>query len=149
MTNGQTLLLNRVKHCYIHGTDSDAIQKTIDLILLTQTSLSSFRPPLNLLRQEFTGTCIYLEALHKTTSGIKSNQNGELKKTIDYSLDDEEDYHKIKTNAEEKLASFCGQVLKETSDFQTSIGDNTNMEIHQVLELRSPIVVKVSTFCFI
>ncbi|PWA80365.1 sec7 domain-containing protein [Artemisia annua] len=143
LANGQTLLLTRVKHCYMHGTDSDAIQKTIDLILLTQTSLSSFRPPLNLLRQEFTGTCIYLEALHKITSGIKSNQNGELKTTIDHSLDNEEDDHKIKTNAEEKLASFCGQVLKEASDFQTSIGDNANIEIHQVLELRSPIVVKV------
>ncbi|PWA58406.1 sec7 domain-containing protein [Artemisia annua] len=105
--------------------------------------ISPERPPLNLLRQEFTGTCIYLEALHKITSEIKSNQNGELKTTIDHSLDDEEDDHKIKTNAEEKLASFCGQVLKEASDFQTSIGDNANIEIHQVLELRSPIVVKV------
>ncbi|XP_024984145.1 brefeldin A-inhibited guanine nucleotide-exchange protein 5-like [Cynara cardunculus var. scolymus] len=94
------------------------------------------RPPLNLLRQELTGTCIYLEALHKTTSGITSNHNGELK-TSD-SLDED-----VKTNAEEKLASFCGQVLKEASDFQMSIGDNTNMEVHRVLELRSPIVVKV------
>uniref|UniRef100_A0A251VP26 Putative sec7 domain-containing protein n=1 Tax=Helianthus annuus TaxID=4232 RepID=A0A251VP26_HELAN len=95
------------------------------------------RPPLNLLRQEFTGTCIYLEALHKATSG---------KTTIDYALDedyDDEEDDMVKTNAEEKLASFCGQVLKEASDFQTNIGDSTNMEIHQVLELRSPIVVKV------
>ncbi|MFS7906459.1 hypothetical protein Hanom_Chr01g00059461 [Helianthus anomalus] len=95
------------------------------------------RPPLNLLRQEFTGTCIYLEALHKATSD---------KTTIDYALDedyDDEEEDRVKTNAEEKLASFCGQVLKEASDFQTNIGDSTNMEIHQVLELRSPIVVKV------
>ncbi|KAK9058254.1 hypothetical protein SSX86_023094 [Deinandra increscens subsp. villosa] len=132
----------REKHCYIHGTDSDAIQKTIDLIVLTQTSLSSFRPPSNLLRQEFTGTCIYLEALQKMTSGIDLNQNGELK-TSDYSLDKEDDDDKVKSNAEEKLASFCSQVLKEASDFQMSIGDSTNMEIHEVLELRSPIVVKV------
>nr|XP_043611760.1 brefeldin A-inhibited guanine nucleotide-exchange protein 5-like [Erigeron canadensis] len=99
------------------------------------------RPPLNLIRQEFTGTCIYLEALHKTTSGIKLNQNGELNITSDL-LDDEDD-HTVKTDAEEKLASFCGQVLKEASDFQTSIGDSTSMEIHQVLEMRSPIIVKV------
>ncbi|KAI7752417.1 hypothetical protein M8C21_005087, partial [Ambrosia artemisiifolia] len=99
------------------------------------------RPPINLLRQEFTGTCIYLEALHKATSGIDLNQNGELLRKSDYSLDDDDD--RVKTNAEEKLASFCGQVLKEAYDFQTSIGDSTNMEIHQVLELRSPIVVKV------
>ncbi|KAK1413426.1 hypothetical protein QVD17_35199 [Tagetes erecta] len=95
------------------------------------------RPPFNLIRQEFTGTCIYLEALHKTTSGIGLNQNGELKTS------DDDDDGKVKSNAEEKLASFCGQVLKEASDFQTSFGDGNNMEIHQVLELRSPIVVKV------
>lgn len=123
----------------MHGTDSDALQKTIDLIVLTQTGLSSFRPPLNLLRQEFTATCIYLEALHNTTSETNSNQNdGGLIKTSD-----EEDDHQVKTNAEEKLASFCCQVLKEASDFQTSIGETNNMEIHQVLEMRSPIVVKV------
>ncbi|KAL4561395.1 hypothetical protein LXL04_033561 [Taraxacum kok-saghyz] len=84
------------------------------------------RPPFNLLRQELTGTCIYLQALHNTTT----NKNG------DY--DD-----RVRITAEEKLASFCGHVLKEASDFQTSIGDTTNMEIHQVLELRSPILVKV------
>ncbi|XP_076950477.1 brefeldin A-inhibited guanine nucleotide-exchange protein 5-like [Bidens hawaiensis] len=94
------------------------------------------RPPINLLRQEFTGTCIYLEALHKTTSGVALNQNGELKT-------DDEDNDRVKTDAEEKLAAFCCQVLKEASNFQTSIGDSTSMEIHQVLELRSPIVVKV------
>ncbi|KAL8262543.1 hypothetical protein R6Q59_023892 [Mikania micrantha] len=100
------------------------------------------RPPLNLLRQEFVGTCIYLEALQKTTSGIDLNQNQGLK-TIDYSLDEEDDDDIVKTNAEEKLTYFCGHVLKEASDFQMSIGDSTSMEIHQVLELRSPIVIKV------
>ncbi|KAD5802636.1 hypothetical protein E3N88_13996 [Mikania micrantha] len=99
------------------------------------------RPPLNLLRQEFVGTCIYLEALQKTTSGIDLNQNQGLK-TIDYSLDEEDDDDIVKTNAEEKLTYFCGHVLKEASDFQMSIGDSTSMEIHQVLELRSPIVIK-------
>ncbi|KAJ9558540.1 hypothetical protein OSB04_013154 [Centaurea solstitialis] len=105
---------------------------------LRMQHISPERPPLNLLRQELTGTCIYLEALHKTTSGITSN-HGEIK-TSD--LLDEDDTG-VKSNAEEKLASFCGQVLKEASDFQMSIGDNTNMEVHRVLELRSPIVVKV------
>ncbi|KVI00546.1 Armadillo-like helical [Cynara cardunculus var. scolymus] len=109
-----------------------------DILIIKSVLCKSLNlwPPLNLLRQELTGTCIYLEALHKTTSGITSNHNGELK-TSD-SLDED-----VKTNAEEKLASFCGQVLKEASDFQMSIGDNTNMEVHRVLELRSPIVVKV------
>ncbi|KAD4982629.1 hypothetical protein R6Q59_002233 [Mikania micrantha] len=92
------------------------------------------RPPLNLLRQELAGTCIYLDALQKTTSRVNLDQNGSL---------NEDDDATVKTDAEEKLVSFCGQVLKEASDFQSSIGDTTNMEIHQVLGLRSPIIVTV------
>lgn len=45
--------------------------------------------------------------------------------------------------AEEKLVSFCAQVLREASDFQSDSGDATNMDIHLVLELRSPVIVKV------
>lgn len=132
-----------IKDWYSDGRrDSDAIQKTIDLIILTQTSLSSFRPPLNLLRQELTGTSIYLDALQKTASGIHNpNTNQDLVTSPHHDDDDDDD--RVKVDAEKKLASFCGQVLKEASDFQSSIGDANNMEIHQVLELRSPIVVKV------
>lgn len=92
---------------------------------------------MNLLRQELAGTCIYLDALQKTTSQVEPNQNGSH---------DEDDDAKVKTDAEEKLVSFCGQVLKEASDFQSSIGETTNMEIHQVLGLRSPVIVTVSSF---
>ncbi|KAI3719333.1 hypothetical protein L6452_20230 [Arctium lappa] len=107
---------------------------------LRMQHISSERPPLNLLRQELAGTCIYLDALQKTTSGIDPNQNGELETN---GSRDEDDDATVKTDAEEKLVSFCGQVLKEASEFQSSIGDTTNMEIHQVLGLRSPIIVKV------
>lgn len=100
------------------------------------------RPPLNLLRQELAGTCIYLDALQKTTSGVDPNQNGEL----ETSDSRDEDDATVKTDAEEKLVSFCGQVLKEASDFQSSIGETDNMDIHQVLGLRSPIIVTVSPF---
>lgn len=94
----------------------------------------SVRPPLNLLRQELAGTCIYLDALQKTTCGV---EKGEV-----------DDDVAVKSDAEEKLVSFCGQVLKEASDFQSSIGEgtNNNMEVHQVLGLRSPIIVKVRAF---
>lgn len=107
---------------------------------LRMQQISSERPPLNLLRQELAGTCIYLDALQKTTSGVDPNQNGELETNGSH---DEDDDATVKTDAEEKLVSFCGQVLKEASEFQSSIGDTTNMEIHQVLGLRSPIIVKV------
>ncbi|XP_076892587.1 brefeldin A-inhibited guanine nucleotide-exchange protein 5-like [Bidens hawaiensis] len=101
---------------------------------LRMQHISSERPPLNLLRQELAGTNIYLDALQKTTSQVDPTQNGSV---------DEDDDVTVKTNAEEKLVSFCGQVLKEASEFQSSIGETNNMEIHQVLGLRSPIIVTV------
>ncbi|XP_015888964.3 brefeldin A-inhibited guanine nucleotide-exchange protein 5 [Ziziphus jujuba] len=91
------------------------------------------RPPLNLLRQELAGTCIYLDILQKTTSaGISANKEG---------LDDAE--QKIEGLAEAKLVTFCEQVLREASELQSSVGETTNMDIHRVLQLRSPIIVKV------
>ncbi|GJZ59726.1 hypothetical protein Tco_0615542, partial [Tanacetum coccineum] len=104
---------------------------------LRMQHISSERPPLNLLRQELAGTCIYLDALQKTTSGVDLEKKGESETS------NEDDDATVKTDAEEKLVSFCGQVLKEASDFQSSIGESTNMEIHQVLGLRSPIIVTV------
>ncbi|XP_024177635.1 brefeldin A-inhibited guanine nucleotide-exchange protein 5 isoform X2 [Rosa chinensis] len=98
--------------------------------------ISDERPPLNLLRQELTGTCIYLDILQKATSGFSANQEG----------NDEE---KVEGLAEDKLVSFCEQVLREASELQSSSGDVTNMDIHRVLELRSPIIVKVlKGMCF-
>lgn len=90
------------------------------------------RPPLNLLRQELTGTCIYLDILQKTTSTADSN-------TESVSSPSE----KIEVIAEEKLVSFCELVLRDASDFQSTMGETTTMEIHRILELRSPVIVKV------
>ena len=50
---------------------------------------------------------------------------------------------KFERLAEEKLVSFCEQVLREASDLQSITGETTNMDIHRVLELRAPIIVKV------
>lgn len=86
------------------------------------------RPPLNLLRQELAGTCIYMDILQKTTE------------TIDIHKEEDD---KLEGIAEEKLVSFCEQVLREASDFQSSMEETTNMDIHRVLELRSPIIIKV------
>ena len=90
------------------------------------------RPPLNLLRQELAGTVIYLEILQKATSGVSADKEGKT--------DGEE---KVEGLAEEKLVSFCEQVLREASDLQSGSGETTNMDIHRVLELRSPIIIKV------
>ncbi|GAB2273813.1 Brefeldin A-inhibited guanine nucleotide-exchange protein 5 [Dionaea muscipula] len=111
------------------------------------------RPPLNLLRQEFAGTCIYLEILHKTTSELDSNvkqvrkdaPQGADKILVENqsstALSDQE--RQLDRIAEEKLVTFCVHVLKEASEFQSTMGETTNMEVHRVLELRSPIIVKV------
>lgn len=92
---------------------------------------------MNLLRQELTGTCIYLDILQKATSQFPANQEG-LAETNDSSAEEN-----VEGLAEDKLVSFCEQVLREASELQSSSGDVTNMDIHRVLELRSPIIVKV------
>nr|CAN66773.1 hypothetical protein VITISV_006775 [Vitis vinifera] len=105
------------------------------------------RPPLNLLRQELAGTCIYLDILQKTTSGLNNKKEEHLESngsqgdssfTENFNADE-----KLVGIAEEKLVSFCGQILREASDLQSTVGETTNMDIHRVLELRSPIIVKV------
>ncbi|XAR51125.1 hypothetical protein NMG60_11005668 [Bertholletia excelsa] len=119
------------------------------------------RPPLNLLRQELAGTAIYLDILQKTTSDFDSDREKQpdsnayqdldiVTSKDDKSLTDHSSVReKLETIAEEKLVSFCGEVLREASDFQSSIGQTTDMDIHRVLELRSPIIVKVlKGMCF-
>ncbi|KAL3523231.1 hypothetical protein ACH5RR_016065 [Cinchona calisaya] len=118
------------------------------------------RPPLNLLRQELAGTCVYLDILQKTTFGV----NTKIEETNETSINENGDNHlvtsgatstkqikdeKLQGIAEEKLVSFCQQVLREASNFQSTMGETANMDIHRVLELRSPIVVEVlKGMCF-
>ncbi|KAL0302961.1 UNVERIFIED_CONTAM: Brefeldin A-inhibited guanine nucleotide-exchange protein 5, partial [Sesamum radiatum] len=87
-------------------------------------------PPLNLLRQELSGTCIYLDILQKATAAVNSGEEDTVKE------------EKLEGLAEQKLVYFCEKVLRDTSDFQSSAEETSNMEVHRVLELRSPVVVK-------
>lgn len=105
--------------------------------------MSSFdRPPLNLLRQELAGTSIYLDILQKTTFGINADKEG-----LDNDPQDVDNAEqKLEGLAEAKLVSFCEQVLREASDLQSGVGETTNMDVHRVLELRSPIIVKVQIY---
>ncbi|XP_073128744.1 brefeldin A-inhibited guanine nucleotide-exchange protein 5 [Henckelia pumila] len=97
---------------------------------LRMHQIAAERPPLNLLRQELAGTCIYLDILQKTTTAVKIEE-------------EQVQEEKLGEVAEGKLVSFCEQVLREASDFQSSMEETTNMDVHHVLELRSPVVVKV------
>ncbi|KAK4564844.1 hypothetical protein RGQ29_006776 [Quercus rubra] len=110
------------------------------------------RPPLNLLRQELAALCIYLDILLKATSGYDANKERDLNSSQDVDTtpgNNSTAEEKLERTAEEKLVSLCEQVLKEASDLQTSVGETTNMDIHRVLELRSPIIVKVlKSMCF-
>ncbi|CAJ2650059.1 brefeldin A-inhibited guanine nucleotide-exchange protein 5 isoform X3 [Trifolium pratense] len=118
------------------------------------------RPPINLLRQELAGTGVYLDILQKATYGFEANKEkspesdklqhadstGDSDSSITQHSDDEEKFERV---AEEKLVSFCEQVLREASDLQSSTGETTNMDIHRVLELRAPIIIKVlQSMCF-
>ncbi|KAL6565292.1 hypothetical protein OROGR_002243 [Orobanche gracilis] len=98
---------------------------------LRMHQIPSERPPLNLLRQELAGTCIYLDILQNTSTPFNSHNEEDVKE------------EKLEGIAEEKLVSFCEQVLREASDIQSNMEETTNVEIHRVLELRSPIIVKV------
>jgi guanine nucleotide-exchange factor len=118
------------------------------------------RPPINLLRQELAGTGVYLDILQKATNGFEANKEkspesdklqhadstADSDSSITQQSDDEEKFERV---AEEKLVSFCEQVLREASDLQSSTGETTNMDIHRVLELRAPIIIKVlQSMCF-
>lgn len=110
---------------------------------------------MNLIRQELAGTSIYLDILQKTTSGYDASGEQHIKSNGSQDLDTASDNNessfiehsnaeeKLQRIAEEKLVSFCEQILKEASDLQSNLGETTNMSIHRVLELRSPIIVKV------
>lgn len=122
---------------------------------------------MNLLRQELAGTSIYLEILLKTAAAAVDNneavkeeklkndeavQEEKLQVENDEAVEEEKlqvendeavKEEKLEGIAVVKLVSFCEQVLREASEFQSNMEETTNMEIHRVLELRSPIIVKV------
>ncbi|XP_047309757.1 brefeldin A-inhibited guanine nucleotide-exchange protein 5-like [Impatiens glandulifera] len=114
------------------------------------------RPPINLLRHELAGTCIYLDILQKATSEVNAKRDEQLNDEVSLLEDDTSNKTNFSSNlhhdaggeklemvAEGKLVSFCEQVLQEASDFQSSLGESPNMDIHRVLDLRSPVIVKV------
>lgn len=115
------------------------------------------RLPSNLLRQEVIGTSIYLEILHRSTA-IENNSNHDRVNSEDElvqvtlinesgdnaSLDWEEN---LKGVAEEKLVSFCGQILKEASELKPYAGEDGSSNFHRVLDLRAPVIVKVWCVC--
>lgn len=92
------------------------------------------------------GTCVYLDILHKTIAAVDTNEENSREVS-----DSQESNAELKLDrvAEEKLVSFCGHVLKDASDFLSAVKGATNVEIHRVLELRSPIIVKVWYMIFI
>ncbi|CAI0448209.1 unnamed protein product [Linum tenue] len=104
------------------------------------------RPPLNLLRQELVGTSVYLDVLQKTTSDLDTNKEQKVESLTENgsSPSGQSSWEeKLQGIAEEKLVSFCEQVLRDASELQSGVGEPTNMDIHRVLELRSPVIVRV------
>ncbi|KAH9305375.1 hypothetical protein KI387_009779, partial [Taxus chinensis] len=111
------------------------------------------RLPVNILRQEIEGTRIYLEVLQKATAQFNAEGEEELSKYISNENDSsavkvpnynemKEEEGKLKEIAEEKLVSFCGHVLIETSSLQPGAGEAVDADVHRVLVLRAPVIVK-------
>uniref|UniRef100_A0A7N0V676 SEC7 domain-containing protein n=1 Tax=Kalanchoe fedtschenkoi TaxID=63787 RepID=A0A7N0V676_KALFE len=83
----------------------------------------------------------------KTTSevdfkGDNMERNGSKVESASMNENSDAD-KKLERVAEEKLVSFCGQILSEASEIQSTLGETINMDVHTVLQLRSPIIVKV------
>nr|XP_009397789.1 PREDICTED: brefeldin A-inhibited guanine nucleotide-exchange protein 5-like [Musa acuminata subsp. malaccensis] len=122
-------------------------------LILRMQYIPSERLPLNLLRQEITGTSIYLEILHKSTAIWKSSSHEQVNSdgpVVPTSINDSgylatlDSEEKLKGIAEEKLVSFCGQILKETSELKSgTLVEVGYAHLHRVLDLRAPVIVKV------
>lgn len=100
-----------------------------------------------------TGTSVYLDILRKTTTThsiketkyIDDDGNVEKNSTANFCNNEvSEEDRKLRLVAEEKLVSFCEQILKDASEMHSSKDDSASVEIHRVLELRAPVVVKVT-----
>ncbi|KAH7282739.1 hypothetical protein KP509_35G045800 [Ceratopteris richardii] len=111
------------------------------------------RPPTNLLRQENEGTKVYLAILNRAISEYdirdtdKPLSNGSISDN-DNSLDASGDISKgvqkhVQETAEERMVSFCAQILKEASLSNPNVGDVVDGDSFLAASLRSPIVVKV------
>ena len=87
-----------------------------------------------------------MDILHNTISAVDAKKENSREISDSQGSNAES---KLDTVAEEKLVSFCGHVLKDASDFLSAVKGATNVEIHRVLELRSPIIVKVWHMTFI
>eukprot|EP00252_Welwitschia_mirabilis_P011838 TRINITY_DN26310_c0_g2_i1.p1 TRINITY_DN26310_c0_g2~~TRINITY_DN26310_c0_g2_i1.p1 ORF type:complete len:801 (-),score=163.59 TRINITY_DN26310_c0_g2_i1:122-2362(-) len=105
------------------------------------------RLPANILRHEIEATRIYLQVLHKSTvhskegteEEINSGESMSSESTSEEPIEDQ----RLKDIAEQKLVSFCGQVLKEAADLQPCPGEAVDADVYRALVLRSPVIVKV------
>lgn len=107
------------------------------------------RSPPNLLRQETEGTKIYLAVLNKTASGggdearddEMTEQGGDGPNSGDTTWKGGE--QELREEAERRLVSFCGDVLREVATLQPGPSEAVESDVHRALDLRSPVTVQV------
>lgn len=118
------------------------------------------RQPINLIRQESAATSIYLDILQKSIYGFDTDIEGSPQSNGFHDADTISDNglsisenSKAEINfvkiVEERMVAFFEQALKEASDIHSGAGHAANMDIHRVLELRAPLIVKVENIYFI
>ncbi|KAL2613840.1 hypothetical protein R1flu_025532 [Riccia fluitans] len=99
--------------------------------------VSGDRPPPNLLRQEVEGTQLYLAVLQRACAKPLTSSGQE---TEPGHRNEEEKLHE---EAERRLVTFYGHILKETAILQPAPGEAVQADAHRALSLRSPVTVKV------
>ncbi|KAL3679071.1 hypothetical protein R1sor_022027 [Riccia sorocarpa] len=95
------------------------------------------RPPPNLLRQEVEGTQLYLAVLQRACSKPLTSSDQE---TEPGHRSEEEKLHE---EAERRLITYYGHILKETATLQPAPGEAVQADAHRALSLRAPVTVKV------
>ncbi|KAG6547191.1 hypothetical protein Mapa_011443 [Marchantia paleacea] len=96
-----------------------------------------YRPPPNLLRQEVEGTQLYLTVLQRACSKLLTANDQETE------LGQKSEEEKLHEEAERRLVTFYGHILKEAASLQPGPGEAVQADAHRALSLRSPVTVKV------
>ncbi|CAM6125431.1 unnamed protein product [Calypogeia fissa] len=140
------ILLSMVDFAASYNSDSN--------LRIRMQQVSGDRPPPNLLRQEVEGTQLYLLVLQRACvnenvpAPKESLSNGpaqEVSVETDYDkeagLKGEEE--KLQEEAERRLVTFYGHILKEAATLQPGPSEAVQADAHRALSLRSPVTVKV------
>lgn len=83
------------------------------------------------------GTQLYLAVLQRACSKVLTPNDQETE------LGQKSEEEKLHEEAERRLVTFYGHILKEAASLQPGPGEAVQADAHRALSLRSPVTVKV------